>query len=210
LLPDAATARRAAAIETAPLHSIDVAIYFPLASYNRHRTCLIRELKQTMNRPTQASWRPRLFLTGLAGILTIGAVAALPSPAQAFWIGVGGPWGYYGPGPYYGYPPPYYYAPPPSAYYPPPGYSAPGAPAPAAPSAYTPQQPAYPPSAQPAYPPSAQPATPTPSAAITYTNKPAFTNAAGQTCRQYTTNSGGQPVYGTACQQADGQWRVAN
>jgi surface antigen len=49
---------------------------------------------------------------------------------------------------------------------------------------------------------------------ITYTNKPAFTNAAGQTCREYkTTNAAAGrsvDVYGTACKTADGQWRVVN
>jgi surface antigen len=52
------------------------------------------------------------------------------------------------------------------------------------------------------------------SPAITYTNKPAFTNAAGQTCREYksTDATGGHPidVFGTACKAADGQWRVVN
>jgi hypothetical protein len=147
-----------------------------------------------MSDPTQTRWRARL---ALAGALAIGAIASLSSPAQAYWGGFPFP-GYY-PGAYYGYypPAPYYYAPPPT-YYPPaaypayPGYAAPAQPAP---SAYAP------------------PASATPGAAaqITYTNKPAFKNASGQTCREYTANDpSGKAVYGTACQAADGQWRVAN
>jgi hypothetical protein len=104
---------------------------------------------------------------------------------------------YYGPGPYYGYPPPYYYAPPPGYYPPPPGYYPPPA------SANAPGQPAPPASATSAM---AAPGSPP----ITYTNKPAFTNSAGQTCRQYKATDGGRDVFGTACQQADGQWRVVN
>lgn len=149
-----------------------------------------------MNRPTYIRWRAGLLLAGIAGASAIGT---LPSPAQAR------PWGfpccgYWGPGPYYGgyYPAPYYYAPPPAAYYPPAGYPAdPGyaAPAQPAPSAYAPTA----------------PATANPAAQISYTSKPAFKNASGQTCREYTANNAsGKAVYGTACQQADGQWRVTN
>jgi hypothetical protein len=164
-----------------------------------------------MNGPTQLRWRARVFLGGIAGILAFGAVCALPAPAQArVWVSVGPccGYGYWGPGPYYGgyYPPAYGYYPPPAyGYYPPPpgAYPPPAAPAP---GAYAPPQaPGTP--APAAYAPPAAPGTP----AITYTNKPAFTNAAGQTCREYTASgAGGQAVYGTACQQADGQWRVAN
>jgi hypothetical protein len=157
-----------------------------------------------MSGPTQTSWRNRVLFAGIAGALAVGAIAALPSPAQAFWIGFPFP-GYY-PAPYYGYyPPPYYYAPP-AAYYPPaaypvdPAYAAPGQPAPSAygqqtaPSAYSPPT-----------------ASANPAAQITYTSKPAFKNASGQTCREYTTSdAAGKAVYGTACQAADGQWRVAN
>jgi hypothetical protein len=166
-----------------------------------------------MNAPTNTSWRARLLFAGIAGAV---AIAALPSPAQAR-IWVSGPCcgGWYGPGAYYGYgyyPPPYYYGyGSPGAYYAPP-YPQPAGPGPA-PSAYAPQS-GYPaPSAytpQSAYP-APSTATPSAAAAITYTNKPAFTNAAGQPCREYTTNAGsGQPVYGTACRMADGQWRVVN
>jgi surface antigen len=45
---------------------------------------------------------------------------------------------------------------------------------------------------------------------ISYTGKPAFTNSAGQACREYKANAGGRDVFGTACQQAGGQWRVVN
>ena len=45
------------------------------------------------------------------------------------------------------------------------------------------------------------------SAAITYTDRPAFKNAAGQTCREYQAANG---ALGTACQDASGQWRVAS
>jgi hypothetical protein len=151
----------------------------------------------------QISARAKVFLAGIAGVLAIGTILLLPSPAHAFWIG-GGPWGgWYGPGPWgYPAPAPYYYYPPPTAYYPPPpptGYGAP--PAAPAPSAYTPQ---------PGYTPPAGAASPAPAATITYTSKPAFRNAAGQTCREYTTSAGGRQIYGTACRQADGQWRVVN
>ena len=167
--------------------------------------------------PTRIFWRARLLLTGFATVFGLMALTGAPQPAQAFWIGIGAPCcGWYGPGPYYGYPPPYAYAPPPAYYPPPAGYGAAGPypPAGSAPSAYTPNTPAT------GYAPSA-PATgyePAPTsgaaAAVTYTNKPAFTNAAGQTCRQYKTTdaSNGHPVdiYGTACRQSDGQWRVVD
>jgi hypothetical protein len=194
------------------------AIFLAAAAYNRHRPLFPLELRPTMNAPTNTSWRARLLFAGIAGALTIGVIAALPSPAQArVWVSVGGPCcGWYGPGAYYGYGyyPPYYYGyGSPGAYYAPP-YPQPAAPAPsayapqsaypappAAPSAYTPQS-AYPPPST---------ATPGAAAAITYTSKPAFTNAAGQPCRQYMANAGsGQPVYGTACRMADGQWRVVD
>jgi annexin A7/11 len=171
-----------------------------------------------MTGPISTSWRARLLFTGATAALAVAALASLAPPAQArVWVGVGGPCcGYYEPDPYYGYyapppgyypPPPGYYPPAPAAYPPPPG---------ASPSAYTPDQaaPGYAPPAA-----GAAPAMPSAAAAagaggITYTNKPAFTNAAGQTCRQYKTTdmTGGHPVdvFGTACREADGQWRVAN
>jgi hypothetical protein len=171
-------------------------------------------LRISMLVPTLTRWRARLVFTGIAGALAIGTLATLPSPAQArVWVTVGVPGCcYYAPDPYYGYPPPpYAYAPPPNYYYPPPpaGYPPAGG---AAPSAYTP---GYPPQA--GYPPAggAAPMASAPAAAgITYTNKPAFTNSAGQTCREYKTTdtTAGHPVdiFGTACKQADGQWHVVN
>jgi hypothetical protein len=154
--------------------------------------------------PTRTGWRARLLPPASAAALALIALATMSPPAHAFWIGFGAPFPgyYYGPGPFYGYAPPYYYAPP--AYYPPPGAYPPVAPAP---SAYAPAAPT----------PGAAPSAttmPTASASptITYTNKPAFTNSAGQTCREYrTTNaSAGRDVFGTACREADGQWRVVN
>ena len=167
--------------------------------------------------PTRTRWRARFLVAGSVAALTLIALAAKPPGAEArVWLSVGGPFPayYYGPGPYYGYAPPYYYAPP--GYYPPPpdGYNPPAesaastyAPPPAA-SAYTPQ------------PASVTPAEPTSNYVtawvprVTYTNKPAFTNSAGQTCREYkttdTTNAHPVDVLGTACKQADGQWRVVN
>jgi len=160
-----------------------------------------------MSGSTYTRWRSHLLFAGIVAVLATGIVAAAPSRAQAYWFGF--PFGGYYPGSYYGYypPPPYYYTPPP-AYYPPaaypadPGYAAPAQPAP---SAYNQQ------TAPSAYAAPATSATPNPAAQITYTNKPAFKNASGETCREYTTSDGsGRAVYGTACQAADGQWRVAN
>jgi hypothetical protein len=134
----------------------------------------------------------------LAVVFGIATWAAIPAPVAArVFIGFGVPFpGFW---PYYGYPPPaYYYPPPPPPYY------------------YPPPMPAYFPAPIPgAAPAPTAGAAPTPAAAtITYTSKPAFTNAAGQTCREYTTtqNVGGQSkqVFGTACQDATGQWRIAN
>lgn len=157
---------------------------------------------------TRTDWRVRSLVAGCAVILAIVALATGLRPAQArVWVSIGVPFpGYYGPRPYYAYPGPYYYAPP--AYYPPAYYPAPDPylPAAPAPSAYTP--PDYSPAA--AAPAAAPAATPS----ITYTNKPAFTNSAGQTCREYKTTDTTSPhpvdVFGTACKQADGQWRVVN
>jgi hypothetical protein len=181
-----------------------------------------------MHRLTGTGRWSRLGVAGLAIALAIGAWAALPSPAAArVFVGIGGPFpGYYAPYPYY-YPPPAYYPyyPPPPAYYPPPAQAAAPAyyppPAQAAAPAYYPppaqaEAPAYyPPPAQaaaPAYysPPAqaeAPAASPTSSAAITYTERPAFKNATGQTCREYRAANG---ALGSACQDSSGQWRVAN
>ena len=161
--------------------------------------------------PTRTARHARLLFTGFVAALALLASAAMTQPAKArVFVSIGVPCCGYFPGPYYGYypPPPYYYAPPPGYYPPPPGSYPPAGSYP--PSATGPT--AYAPSAAP----SATPATPMPSAAvpaspqITYTSKPAFTNSAGQTCREYKTMEGGRDVYGTACKTADGQWRVVN
>ena len=154
--------------------------------------------------PAWIKWRSRLLLAGFTALLAVAAVTTTAPPARAFYIGIGVPCCGWGPGPYWGYPPaPYGYYPPP-AYYPPPGYYPP--PAGSAPSAYTPAQPT------PAYPPAGGGAAPASPAAprITYTSKPAFTNSAGQTCREYKTVDGGRDIFGTACKETDGQWRVVN
>ena len=151
-----------------------------------------------MSGRTLASWRARLCFAGVARTLAAAVVAGVPAPAQArvFFAFGGVPCcGYWGAYPYY--PSPYYYGPPAAYYYGPPAYPAPAAPAP---SAYAP----------PAAAPYASPA-PGTTPAITYTSKPAFTNAAGQTCREYrTSDASGRAAYGTACRAADGQWRVVN
>jgi hypothetical protein len=165
-----------------------------------------------MSGSTQTGWRSRILFVGIAAASAVGAIAAVASPAQAFWVGFPFP-GYYA-APYYYYPLPYYY-PPPAAYYPPAAYPAEpyARTAQPAPSAYSqPTQPsAY---TQEPLPPLAQPstsATPSAAAQITYTSKPAFRNASGQTCREFTTSdASGKAVYGTACQAADGQWRVTD
>jgi hypothetical protein len=128
----------------------------------------------------------RFVAIALAALFAVTGLTMAPKPAKA-WFGFG--WGGYPccgyPYPYapYPYPPAYYPPPPPPAYYPPTAYAAPPA-APAAPAAAA-----------------AQPA------AITYTSKPAFKNATGQTCREFKTASN---TFGTACQDASGQWRVSN
>jgi hypothetical protein len=133
-------------------------------------------------------------LAAAAAFVALGgaAMVAAPAPAPArVFVGVGvgvpccgAPWPYY-----YGYPNYYGYP----AYYPPPPYYAPPAPAgyPPPPAGYPPQAPA--------------PAAAGPAPQITYTSRPPFTNAAGQTCREYRTAAG---ATGTACRDAGGQWRV--
>jgi hypothetical protein len=114
----------------------------------------------------------------------LASIVAVTAVAACALVGMAAPAKAWWPGYYAPWPyygPPAYYPPPP-AYYPPP------------PAAYAPPQ-------------AAAPST----AAITYTNRPSFKNAAGQTCRQFTSTSfGGQPTYGTACRDSDGQWRVTN
>jgi hypothetical protein len=147
-----------------------------------------------MHRLPETPRSPRLGIATFAILFGIGALAAAPPPAAArVFVGIGVPFpGYYSPYPYY-YPPPAYY----------PYYSAP---------AYYPPPPApyYPPpasAAAPATAPAAAPAAAADSAAITYTARPAFTNSAGQTCREFQAAGG---ALGNACQGSDGQWRVAN
>ena len=170
--------------------------------------------------PIGTEWRLRIVLAGCAAVLATAAIAPRSAEARV-WLSFSAPYPayYYPPGPYYGYAPaPYAYVPPPG-YYPPADYTAPATYPPAGtPSAYVP--PDYDPAAPSAYePPDYAPTatanrTPTAQPSISYTNKPAFTNAAGQTCRQYkttdTTKAHPVDVYGTACRQADGQWRVVD
>jgi hypothetical protein len=142
---------------------------------------------------TGMNWRSRFGAIAAGALMVFAGWAALPAPAQARVVvgigvglpfpGYGYPYGYGYPAPYpYGYPYPAYYPPPPPAY---PYY-------PAAPAAY-PAAPAAAPAAQPT--------------AITYTDRPAFTNASGQSCREFKT---AQNTLGTACQDSGGQWRVQN
>jgi hypothetical protein len=134
--------------------------------------------------------RLHLGIAAITAVVGIAAWSAAPTPAEArvfVDVGVGVPFpGFYSPYPYYPYPPVAYpYYPPPPPYYPPAGagYYPPAVPAPAAATA------------------AAAPAS------ITYTNRPAFTNTAGQICREYKSSTG---VTGTACQDGTGQWRAAN
>jgi hypothetical protein len=145
------------------------------------------------------------MLRGAAAAVVALAVAEMATPASAFVIGFGfpypgfyaGPWPYYPAPSYYPYyyPQAYYY-PPPAAYYPPAAEAPTG-------SAAAPPGIAGEPLAPPATTSPYAPAT----AAITYTDRPAFRNGAGQTCREYRMASGAR---GTACQDAGGQWRVAD
>jgi hypothetical protein len=141
----------------------------------------------------------------IAGIGTTLAIAAFwfaipvltPAPAKAFVaFSFGFPIGF----PAYPPPPPYYYPqPPPPGYYPPPGPSGP-------PGVYPPaagQPPGYSPSV-------GLPGSPS----ITYTPRPAWTDASGRQCREYISNweidGHATKVYGTACRDPDGQWRIVN
>jgi hypothetical protein len=164
-----------------------------------------------MSRPRQTRRYVPLFLAGAAALAAV--TAPIPVRAQAF-VAPGAPGaGYYYPGPSYGYPPPYPYAynPTPPYYAPPVAYP-PAASASPAPVRATPlPAPATADTAPPA-PGSAAAAAVVPG--FGYTNRPAFINASGQTCREYkaTDLRSGRPVevYGTACRQPDGQWRVIN
>ena len=144
---------------------------------------------------TKTRWttwvRAAAVVAGLAG----GAALLAPTPGQArVFVGVGfgfpiGFPGYYYP-PYPPPPPPFY---PPLAYYPPPGPYPP--PASQTPAGYTPSA-----------------ATQAPS--ITYTSRRPWTDASGRQCREYQTTRDIQgratKVYGTACRDPDGQWRIIN
>jgi hypothetical protein len=139
-------------------------------------------------------------VTGIGAAATVAALGfvgsvATPTPAAA-WVGVsvGVPFGF----PFYAppYPPPPFFPPPPpppgAFYQPPPGYPPPPS------SGYGPA------AAAPPQPPS-----------ITYTPRRAWTDAQGRQCREYKTTRevGGRPatqIYGTACRDPDGQWRIVN
>ncbi|CAO3439385.1 Putative transmembrane protein [Azospirillum endophyticum] len=128
-----------------------------------------------------------------AAMLAVGAAAAVisvPEAAQArtsVSVGIGvGPifpaYGYYHPYRYYAPPPPVvqYYAPPPVVYVPP--------------SPVVQYAPPSPVGVDPA--------------------GPVYYSRSGQQCREYQSRAmvGGrsQPVYGTACLQSDGTWRIVN
>jgi len=150
-----------------------------------------------MHRLTGTRLSSPLSIPALAVVLAIAAWMAAPAPAMAQFFGFGPR--YYAPFPYYFPPPAYYpYYPPPPAYYPPPAPTY-GAPPPAAGALAEP--------AALGAPGAAAPGVPQPGAAITYTDRPAFRNATGQTCREYRGANGG---LGSACQDASGQWRDAN
>lgn len=127
----------------------------------------------------------------MLAVAAAGAVMSDPGTAQArtsVSVGIGvGPvfpaYGYYHPYRYYAPPPPVvqYYAPPPVVYAPPP------------------------PVVQYYAPPAAVSADPA---------GPVYYSRSGQQCREYQSRAmvGGrsQPVYGTACLQSDGTWRIVN
>ena len=134
-----------------------------------------------------------------AAALGFAAMLAMPTPAAGFvGVSVGVPFGF----PFFAppYPPPPYFPPlppaPPWAYYPPPpGYPPP---APQLSSGYAPAS-------------TAPPQIPS----ITYTPRRAWTDAAGRQCREYKTTGElngrrATPVYGSACRDTDGQWRIVN
>ncbi|CAO3362147.1 hypothetical protein ABNQ39_31710 [Azospirillum sp. A26] len=128
-----------------------------------------------------------------AAMLAVAAAAAVmsvPGAAQArasVSVGIGvGPifpaYGYYHPYRYYAPPPPVvqYYAPPPVVYAPPP----------------------------------VQYYAPPPGTVGADPAGPVYYSRSGQQCREYQSSAmvGGrpQPVYGTACLQSDGTWRIVN
>jgi hypothetical protein len=141
----------------------------------------------------------RVAFLGALGIIAV-TIVSLPAKA-GFYVNVGVPFpGLYPPAPFgYPYPPPYFGYPSPYPYYPAPAYSYYSSAAPAAGS-----QPSG----------TAGNSSAVVSPPITYTKRPEFKNSAGLTCREYTTtktiNGSSTKVFGTACQQADGQWRMVN
>jgi hypothetical protein len=121
-----------------------------------------------------------------------GVSPAVAGGRTSVHVGVG--LGFYGGGGYYGAPYyPYYYRPyyyPPAYYYPPQTYYAPPPVVYSAPSVVVTQ--------------------PAPMAATG--TSPSYTADNGQTCREFqstaTIAGQSQPIYGTACLQSDGAWRV--
>ncbi len=146
---------------------------------------------------TKTRWSTGVCAAAVVAGLACGAALLVPAPAEArvfvgvgFGFPIGFPGYYYPPYPYpYYYPPPY----PPPAYYPSPGPYPP--PAPPAPGEYT-------------------PSTATQAPSITYTPRRPWTDASGRQCREYQTTRDVQgrstKVYGTACHDPDGQWRIVN
>lgn len=128
--------------------------------------------------------------TAMLAVAAATAVMSVPGAAQArtsVSVGIGvGPifpaYGYYHPYRYYAPPPPVvqYYAPPPVVYAPPP----------------------------------VQYYAPPPGTIGADPAGPVYYSRSGQQCREYQSSAmvGGrpQPVYGTACLQSDGTWRIVN
>ncbi|MBP2305686.1 hypothetical protein GBZ48_24695 [Azospirillum melinis] len=126
----------------------------------------------------------------MLAVAAAAAVVSVPGAAQArtsVSVGIGvGPifpaYGYYHPYRYYAPPPPVvqYYAPPPVVYAPPP----------------------------------VQYYAPPPGTIGADPAGPVYYSRSGQQCREYQSSAmvGGrpQPVYGTACLQSDGTWRIVN
>jgi hypothetical protein len=148
-----------------------------------------------MSSSTRTHWFSGIVVTA-ALCLAVALSAAKPAQARVFvGFGFGFPIGF--PGFYYPpYPYPYY---PPPAYYPPPSYPPP--------ASYQPSSGYAPPGG---YAASGSARTPT----ITYTQRPGWTNAQGQYCREYRMGQGAgsraTEKYGTACRDAGGQWRIVN
>ena len=150
-----------------------------------------------MNKPPRTR-----IIAGIGATVAIAAFGfAIPflmrAPAKAFVaFSFGFPIGF----PAYPPPPPYYYPPlPPPGYYPPPGTSG--------------LRGAYPPAAGQSHGYSLSAGLPG-SPSITYTPRRAWTDASGRQCREYTTtreiDGRGTKLYGTACRDPDGQWRIVN